>query len=110
MSVVTGRYASAGTLDGAWETAVNASPTVQAFRSLAEFLPAGNDIVQYWLAPHELWARSYAQWVALRLDDPAMLATVAGRVGTRGGGHWPLDEFIPIAEALDRLFRLKGQP
>ncbi|MCC6339435.1 MAG: hypothetical protein IT197_05605 [Acidimicrobiia bacterium] len=104
-----GRYASVAGELGAWATAVDASPTVQAFRAWAATRPAGNQADRYWLSPAELWARSYAQWVAVRINDPKMLATLVARVGIHNGGYWPATEFGPIGQAIDALLLRKGK-
>ena len=59
----------------------------------------------YLLRIREVWARSYAQWIALRTDDTLLLAEVAQR---RIGGYavqWDDQDFAPVADQLDLLFR-----
>lgn len=82
--------------------------------------------VVYALDPRELFARSYAQWVALRSGDDQLLdGVMAGLVipqppeGTpwtlaadsRSPGHpsqWVAEDFEPIAAAFDELFASLG--
>ncbi len=63
---------------------------------------------KYLLRPRELWARSYAQYVATKSNDPAMLAQIAAiRDGTSGSwvdSHWSDSDFGPVREAIDKLF------
>lgn len=61
----------------------------------------------------ECWARSYAQYVAIRSGEPALLATLdAIRVPRSSEDldyllHWD-DDFDPIALAIEHLFRRLG--
>lgn len=70
---------------------------------------------KYFLSAEELWARSMAQWFALRTDgsiysvldlrtDPAN--AFMRRVGLEP--HWDEDDFEPIAEAIDEIMREMG--
>lgn len=72
---------------------------------------------QYLRSPEELWARTYTQWVGTRTADPIITEGIAGSRARRtpetdrfGAGldHWPDDEFKPIADAMDALFRAGG--
>jgi hypothetical protein len=61
----------------------------------------------------ELWARSYAPWVALRSRDPHLLTEVVESRGTdrdvpRFFRQWDDSDFEPIAAAIDQLFRSLG--
>jgi hypothetical protein len=65
--------------------------------------------VQYLLRPEELFARSYAQFVAVSSRDIRLLAQV-GRLQNRRGNEigynvqWEDDDFEPLAQALETLF------
>lgn len=70
---------------------------------------------RYFLEPQELWARSLAQWFALRTDgriysvtdlrtDPAN--DFMRKVGLEP--HWDDDDFEPIAKAIDEIMREMG--
>jgi hypothetical protein len=88
-------------LDG-WRDAVKAS---QAHVNLA----ASSADMSYYLRGRELWARSYAQWIATRSGDPVLL----GQLQRRRENHavadsvWSDEDFAPIAEAIDELMRKK---
>ncbi|HLP01682.1 MAG TPA: hypothetical protein VK163_06625 [Opitutaceae bacterium] len=99
-----GQFASANSPAlAAFRDAVEASAAVQAIRELPETVRA------YFLKPHELWARAYAQYIATRSGN-AMLAGQLDKV--RGGmqpwRQWSDADFKPIAEAIDAFFREKG--
>lgn len=68
----------------------------------------GVDATAYHLRPEEVWARAYAQWVALRSGDAAMLEQVRGRRAGLLKTQWDDDDFGPIARAIDRLFEALG--
>lgn len=82
-----------------WRAAVAGSAGYQdAVAHLVRFYPP--DAAAYYLAPHELWARSYAQWIGLRSGDQVIRDQVAAREF-----QWQdEDDFRPIAEAFDRIF------
>jgi hypothetical protein len=71
----------------------------------------------YLRSPEELWARAYSQWVGTRSGDSAMISGYEGALARsspdtdrwgRGLNHWPADDFEPIADAIDGLFRAMG--
>lgn len=99
-----GKFASAEHPDLAdFRAAVQASAAVKTIR---ERNPGDAD---YLLKPTELWARAYAQYIATRSGD----ATLAAQLDLIRGGRspwrqWSAEDFKPIAEAIDALFRKKG--
>ncbi|MER5769561.1 phage minor capsid protein [Streptomyces sp. NPDC001985] len=78
--------------------------------------------VDYLATATEMFGRAYAQWIAVRSGDPVLLAellrardealgreVVHARGGVRGyPGYWSDRDFVPIAEALDDVFRQLG--
>jgi hypothetical protein len=59
----------------------------------------------YFLRIHELFARSYAQWVAIRSSDETLLDQVSQSLSTlHYPEYWGFDDFDPVADALDRIF------
>jgi hypothetical protein len=65
------------------------------------------------LDPVEIWARSYSQYIALRSRSPELLASLDGfrmRAPTAlyYPQQWEDDDFEPIDEAIERLFRRLG--
>lgn len=107
-----GTYASvAHPLLSAWRTAVQNSAAVAGWKlDLAAARAAGDRVhaqyVDYLLLPYELWARTYAQYIALRSNDSALMAQLTGT--DMGGMHWSWTDFEPIARAIDALLRSKG--
>ncbi|MFC6592398.1 hypothetical protein ACFP81_10605 [Deinococcus lacus] len=65
---------------------------------------------RYLLQPHELFARSYAQFIAIVSGDRDMRRDIGAEVSTefrplRVPAHWQDNDFRSIAEAFDRLFK-----
>jgi hypothetical protein len=61
------------------------------------------------LVPEECWARSYAQYVAVRSRDLDLATSLTGLLTPSAGRvyyplQWGGDDFQPIAEAIDDLF------
>lgn len=82
-----------------WRAAISAAPTTA--RALA--VDPRRSYVASW---KELFARSYEQWIGLRSGDPELIEKC--RPGPGNVRYWPADEFAPIAEAFDELFRSRG--
>jgi len=59
---------------------------------------------RYLLQPHEQWARAYAQWVALRSGDSVLRGQLAATL-SEANRQWADADFLPIAAAIDRLFK-----
>lgn len=66
----------------------------------------------YLSEPHEVWARSYAQWIARRSQDSQMLAeldsvrqSLEGQVTKR---QWDDGDFGPIDAAIEKLIKQLG--
>jgi len=98
-----------------WTTVVNAAGVTLTWRPDQEF-------VAYLMQPVEMFARTYAQWIALRSGIPGLEADVLDNSlppmkpdwelisGERPGSprQWQPEEFEPIAQALDELFDSLG--
>jgi len=83
-----------------WRDAVRAS---QGFKDLTS---------PYHRKCHECWARSYAQWLArkdlqLTSELQKMRPDWVG-VDQQWRGVWRDDDFAPIADAIEKLFKKKG--
>ena len=111
----------ADALEG-WRRAVLSSPEIRGIQDRLMEVRAARDVprsrkvaygnyLNYLLDPAEMWARSYAQWVAVRSGDPVLsqqLAAMVGRHSPRGGAvmtQWDGTTFEPIAREIDNLFR-----
>ena len=74
-------------------------------RSMRQILAANDQAARYFTDPEEMFARAYMQWiltdrgrwVGVPFIDPQTFAT-----------HWGADEFEPIQEAFENLFRELG--
>lgn len=105
-----------------WRDAVDASAAVKALRTRATFgssagpLPRDHPAlnVDYYLDWAELFARSFTMWVAVRTGNAALLAHIAKNRTAyydRDIGvpyEWTVEDFEPIAKALDDLFATRG--
>lgn len=66
----------------------------------------------YYLNPVELWARAYAQYIAVKSADPLLIAQLDH---IRRDTHdlynlrqWPDQDFAPVAREIDNLFKDMG--
>jgi SPP1 gp7 family putative phage head morphogenesis protein len=111
-----------------WRQAVEQTETVRLLRELATKsvdqiveLRDGSlhridrydlEYANYLLDPSELWARSYAQYIARKSGDPAMREELAEMLRARAGLNlyalWEDEEFAPIMKEMDDLFRSLG--
>ena len=96
----------------AWRDAVINSPEVQRLAELRRTNP-GQKWYRYATRFDELWARSYAQWVAVRSGDQVMLdQLIKIKTDPNSEGYrlsqWGTVEFGPIAKAIDDLFAMLG--
>jgi len=67
----------------------------------------------YYLERWEQWARSYAQWVAVRGNNAVMLdqvTKITAKIGSPAyaASQWDDADFAPIAEAIDEIFQNLG--
>lgn len=68
-------------------------------------------LLRYYLRPEELWARAYAQFVAVRSGDPLLLGqidAIRSQNDVESWSQWSDDDFKKIKAALDEFFRSKG--
>lgn len=90
--------------------ALDATNSVKKLRQLAESGAAPQGLrrwAKYALAPHELFARAYAQWVGV--GDPEIRELSRQRARSALPTQWSDDEFAETARALDALFDSKIQ-
>ena len=72
------------------------------------------DHVDYLLQPHELFARSYAQYIALRSSSPILKQQISDlqvkqvRHGVDTMEQWVDADFQDIAQAFDEIFEARG--
>ena len=60
------------------------------------------------MSDEELWARSYAQYIAKKSGNQDMNAQLAEMQESPFPSQWSDDDFAPIMEAIDGIFRAKG--
>jgi hypothetical protein len=85
----------------AWWAAVQASSTIQGMTAAYNLTHLA--ILGYLLRPEELFARSYAQWLALRSRAAALVADLQAAQGLAYGEQWPDNDFIAIAQEMDQV-------
>jgi len=85
----------------AWKKAVDNS---QRFKEITA-ADIDEKYRKYLLSPKELWARSYAQYVATKSDDPVASQELSWMRGNMTRFVWSQEDFQPIYNAIDSLFR-----
>jgi SPP1 gp7 family putative phage head morphogenesis protein len=73
--------------------------------------PADTRYLRYALTDLELFARSYAQYIATKSRNPLMMAELEAERNPLRAYHqtqWAEDDFAPIQQAFDDLFRGEG--
>jgi len=89
----------------AWKTAVDKSSVLQQIN----FAKLPDDLVKYYSSDKELWARSYAQYIAEKSGDQRLLTDLANvRNSPAPWRQWSTEEFAPIKEAMDSIFKKEG--
>jgi len=81
-------------------------------RTVVEY-EADRDYLRYLVQPRELWARSYAQFIAVRSGDPTLRLQLDGlrerSVRTSSyGEQWDEDDFLPISMSIEVIFHDLG--
>lgn len=116
--IEAGKYGSQeSTLFQGWVDAVqNSSPvkTLTAMREGPDRNSYNQSHIEYLLRPREIWARSYAQYITERSEDPILIEQLTAILNTNKGARspypyqWPKSEFEPIAQSIDQLFLKLG--
>lgn len=108
-----------------WETRIRASDTYRILSDLHadSFVDVGGrtfdvsglvPFLAYLLEPHELFARSYTQYIVRKSHHGGLAAELEGIVESQQNEvvyvpeHWTDDDFRPIMEAFDLLFGALG--
>lgn len=95
----------------AWSRVVAQTAEYQAGLEKLQNVTSGRErrLLDYYMSWHELWARSYAQYIAVRSRDERMLEQLNKlRTGPYAFKQWSDDEFEPVARAIDDLFETLG--
>lgn len=104
----------------AWVGAVQSTTAVKLLREMLAGPGIINDgqhqytvnrkYLRYLLDTREVWARSYAQYIATKSRDPAMIAQLRDmqqRISTapiKYQHQWSDDDFEPVLKSMDELF------
>jgi hypothetical protein len=82
----------------------------RAVSQLPSRLPAGagRSRRRYFISSKELWARSYAQAVLMRAEDPTLQRALADLIERDDIFVWPAAEFEPVANAIGVTFERLG--
>lgn len=93
----------------AWWTAITSSRVQPALQTAMRDMTSSEDYrahAAYLARPIEMWARSYAQWIALRSGDRTLIEQVESQLSSGGSDRWrqwDSDDFTAIAAAIDGL-------
>lgn len=68
----------------------------------------GDNYIEYSMRQRELWARSYAQFIATESSNGAMKAELADELTYRFPNQWDDVDFAPIGKAIYNLFKVMG--
>lgn len=88
-----------------WKVAVETSPTTKGLRDRWHQTQDGYD--GYLLDSRELFARSYAQWIAVRSGNKTLIDQLERNRSNNPNFQWQDDEFAPIAESFDEHFKVR---
>lgn len=66
------------------------------------------DHVAYCLEPCELWARSYAQYIATKSSNQILKNELSVALSEQLARQWQPDDFLEIEKAFDKLFKSWG--
>lgn len=94
-----------------WMDAVRKSPEIISLR--LDYANHKNVAkAAYLLHPQEIWARSYAQWIVERSQDPALKSALdslrRSQNQTDAKSQWSDRTFAPISAAITDLFERRG--
>lgn len=98
-----GRLVPQNILSGWWDVVTSS----KEFQSLSKTLPAHH---RKWLNPEEMWARSYAQYIATKSGSERILADVE-KVRSQSQYpdlQWTNSGFRPILKAIDAVIGREG--
>jgi hypothetical protein len=105
-----------------WRKAIYETQAVRSLEALRgeDFAMVGTQVksvsqslLRYYLNPKEVFARSYAQYIAISSGDIGMLRSLSERIPSRTNPmlydeHWQSNDFELVAEEFDVLFRGLG--
>ena len=81
----------------------------RAFGPGFELASINQEVVEDWLLPRELFARSYAQYIAAESGDSTLTTELQhARSGRLYPEHWMDDDFVSIRSEMDALVRAQA--
>jgi hypothetical protein len=101
------RWGSTGERFNAWRNGVASSGAVERLRAFVVSPPVPElaRAYSYLLLQEELWARSYAQWVAVRSGHDTLLDELGSSLSALSyPEQWGFEDFAPIADEIDAFF------
>ena len=71
---------------------------------------ADKRLIKYHAQKDEMWARSYAQYIAEKSKNNVMIGQIKDMRKSEWYGYvqWDEEDFNPIKDAIDNLFKKKG--
>lgn len=98
-----------------WSKWADATRKSKQYAELKKLADSGNKWGEYTIAPQELFANHYAQWIAIRSENQLMMEGLIKRRGWSTPNMHSAEDFKPIADALDTIFgeagwKLPGKP
>ena len=97
-----------------WRNAVHQSPSIiEIERMRPDASLAARRAFDYLLIDHEIFARCYAQYIAFKSQHPGLVACLRDdfinhSLPMRRIRQWQEEEFVPITEAIDNVFKRLG--
>lgn len=82
--------------------AAEKTDAIQGLRQQFARLP--DEQTEYYLRPHEIWARAYAQFVAERAGSPILSAQLQAEFEMEKFRQWEPADFRPVAQAIETMF------
>jgi len=89
-------------LDKAWETGK------LVLKGSSMTVGLSRETCAYYLSQQELWARAYAQYIANKSGNAAMLKELKKLQSSIIPSQWSDEDFIEIEKAIDELFKERG--
>ncbi len=92
-----------------WRNAIDESDATKAIISTKGAQAINKD---YYLTRREQWARSYAQWIAVKSKDKTMISQISNIVNDNNKGYsnsqWKDHDFTKISQEIDDIFKNLG--
>lgn len=119
-------YSSTEKIFSEWNTAIDNTEAIQKLKKL-QSNPTSSTVevnskgktynlnvdppyVSYLLEKKEIFARSYAQYIAVRSGDTTLLSQINAKANNERGypSQWKAEDFEEVAIAMDNIFKKKG--